>query len=215
MRLSPRDPLIGLFHVELGDAELGLGHFDAAINEYHNATDAGYRPFYAYTNLAAACALEGKMDEATSHLAEARRLNPKLTVKWMIAHTPNLPPVFEGLRKAGGDAGQIMFRAREQFKLVAERLLSAIAANEGVVATVLIFGSGFPGNSVQVRLLLNPHQAEASVPLTRRSPADMTLMGLFLGLAEKSGFGRRQFTPQLLNILKIYHKRNGATLFRV
>jgi hypothetical protein len=22
-------------------------------------------------------------------------------VKWMIAHTPNLPPVFEGLRKAG------------------------------------------------------------------------------------------------------------------
>jgi hypothetical protein len=22
-------------------------------------------------------------------------------MKWMIAHTPNLPPVFEGLRKAG------------------------------------------------------------------------------------------------------------------
>ena len=101
MRLSPRDPLIGLFHVQLGDAELGLGHFDAAIDEYHNATDSGYRPFVAYSNLAAAYALEGKIDEAQSALAEARRLNPKITVKWMIAHTPNLPPVFEGLRKAG------------------------------------------------------------------------------------------------------------------
>jgi len=101
MRLSSRDPLIGLFHVQMGDAELGLGHFDAAIDEYHNATDSGFRPFYAYTNLAAAYALDGKMDEAKSALAEARRLNPKLTVKWMIAHTPNLPPVFEGLRKAG------------------------------------------------------------------------------------------------------------------
>ncbi len=101
MRLSPRDPSIGLFHVQMGDAELGLGHFDAAIDEYHKATDAGFRPFFAYSNLAAAYALEGKMDEAKTALAEARRLNPKLTVKWVIAHTPNLPPVFEGLRKAG------------------------------------------------------------------------------------------------------------------
>ena len=101
LRLSPRDPFIGLFHVQLGNAELGLGHFDAAIDEYHNATDSGFRPFFAYSNLAAAYALEGKMDEAKTALAEARRLNPKLTVKWMIAHTPNLPPVFEGLRKAG------------------------------------------------------------------------------------------------------------------
>ena len=91
MRLSPRDPIIGVFHIVSGDAELGLGHFDAAINEYHNATDSGYRPFFVYTNLAAAYALEGKMDEAKTALAEARRLNPKLTVKWMIAHTPNLP----------------------------------------------------------------------------------------------------------------------------
>jgi adenylate cyclase len=101
LRLSPRDPFIGLFHVQLGDAELGLGHFDAAINEYRNATDSLFRPFFAYSNLAAAYALEGKMDEAKTALAEAHRLNPKLTVKWMIAHTPNLPPVFKGLRKAG------------------------------------------------------------------------------------------------------------------
>jgi tetratricopeptide (TPR) repeat protein len=71
MRLSPRDPLIGLFRVQQGDAELGLGHFDAAIDEYRNAIDSGYRTFVAYSNLAAAYALEGKMDEAKTALAEA------------------------------------------------------------------------------------------------------------------------------------------------
>jgi tetratricopeptide (TPR) repeat protein len=101
MRLSPHDPRVGVFHTISGDAELGLGHFEAAIDEYHNATDSGFRPFFAYTNLAAAYALEGKMDQAKTALAEVLRIKPQLTVKWMIAHTPNLPPVFEGLRKLG------------------------------------------------------------------------------------------------------------------
>ena len=101
MRLSPRDPYIGMWHVFLGRAELGLGHFDAALNEYRNATDSGFRTFYAYADLAAAYALEGKMDEARTALAEARRLNPKLTVKWLQSGTPNEPTLFEGLRKAG------------------------------------------------------------------------------------------------------------------
>ena len=101
MRLSPRDPYIGLWDVFLGRAELGLGHFDAALNEYRNAIDSGFRTFYAYADLAAAYALEGKMDEARTALAEARRLNPKLTVKWLQSGTPNEPTLFEGLRKAG------------------------------------------------------------------------------------------------------------------
>ena len=85
----------------MGDAELGLGHFEAAIDEYHLAIDAGWRGFFVYASLAAADALVGKMEEAKSAMAEARRLNPKLTVKWMKAHAPNIPPLFEGLRKAG------------------------------------------------------------------------------------------------------------------
>ena len=85
----------------LGNAELGLGHFDAAIHAYRQAIDAGYRTYIVYTNLAAAYALVGKMEEAKSALAEARRLNPNLTVKWRMAHGPNIPPLFEGLRKAG------------------------------------------------------------------------------------------------------------------
>jgi adenylate cyclase len=101
MRLSPRDPYIGNFHVIVGDAEISLGHVDAAIDEYRKAIDSGLRQFFAYTNLAAAYAHAGKMDEAKAALAEARRLNPAITIKWMKEHTPNLPAVFDGLRKAG------------------------------------------------------------------------------------------------------------------
>ena len=101
LRLSPRDPDVGLFHVVIADAEQGLGHFDAAIDEYRNAIDSGLDTYWAYTNLAAAYAHAGKMDEAKAALAEARRRNPQLTVKWMIEHMPNLPAVFDGVRKAG------------------------------------------------------------------------------------------------------------------
>jgi tetratricopeptide (TPR) repeat protein len=101
MRISPRDPVIALLHVDLGDAEMGLSHFDAAIDEYRKALDMGWRAYYLHTALAAAYAHEGKMDEAKAALAEARRLNPAITVKWMKEHSPNLPAVFDGLRKAG------------------------------------------------------------------------------------------------------------------
>jgi len=101
IRLSPRDRYVGVFHVDLAEAEMGLGHFGTAIDEFHKAIDSGYRPFFAYTNLAAAYAHAGRMDEAQSALAEARRLNPAITLKWLKEHTPNLPVSFEGLRKAG------------------------------------------------------------------------------------------------------------------
>jgi adenylate cyclase len=103
MRLSPHDrDLVGTWHVILGDAEISLGHFDAAIEAYRKALDLGMQgAFFAHTNLAAAYAHAGKMDEAKTQVGEARRLNPAITVKWMKEHTPNLPAVFDGLRKAG------------------------------------------------------------------------------------------------------------------
>ena len=85
----------------LGDAELGLGHFDAAIDDYHKAIDLGLH-VWSYASLTAAYALSGRMDEAKSALAEARRLEPKLTgVKWLTQFAPPIPNLFEGLRKAG------------------------------------------------------------------------------------------------------------------
>ena len=101
MLLSPRDPETPNRLLNLGMAELGLGNFDVAIDEFQKAIDAGAHYFIPYVNLAAAYALAGKMDEAKSALAEGRRLNPNLTVKWLTNHAPNLPPLFDGLRKAG------------------------------------------------------------------------------------------------------------------
>jgi len=79
LKLSPRDPYRSLWHSQSGVAELSLGHLDAAIDEYHQAIITGYPSYHPYTGLAAAYALAGNMDEAKSALAEARRLNPKLT----------------------------------------------------------------------------------------------------------------------------------------
>ena len=99
--LNPRDPLAWFAHWYLGDAELGLRHFDAAIAEYNKSIDSGFLSCLPHAGLAAAYALEGKMDEARSALAETRRLEPALTVKWLIARYPDIPPLLEGLRKAG------------------------------------------------------------------------------------------------------------------
>ena len=101
MQLSPRDPEIPNRLMNLGMAELGLGHFDAAVVEFQKAIDAGDHSFIPHANLSAAYALAGKTDKAKSALADARRLNPNLTVKWLTDHAPNLPPLFEGIRKAG------------------------------------------------------------------------------------------------------------------
>jgi adenylate cyclase len=101
MRLSPRDPRIGNWHNLMADAELGLGHFDAAIDSASTAVDAGFRLWFSYLNLAAAHALKGDMDKAKAPLAEARRLNPKLSIKWLTARKPILQPGFDALRKAG------------------------------------------------------------------------------------------------------------------
>jgi adenylate cyclase len=101
MRLSPRDPALSQWHNFMADAELGLGNFDAAIDECNKAIDGGYRVFYSYLNLAAAHAFKGDMDEAKAAVAEARRINPKLSVKWLAEHKPVLQPAFDVLREAG------------------------------------------------------------------------------------------------------------------
>jgi hypothetical protein len=51
--------------------------------------------------LVAAHALKGDIDQAKTAFAEARRLNPKLSVKWLSEHKPIPQPAFEALHKAG------------------------------------------------------------------------------------------------------------------
>ena len=64
MRLSPRDPRFAQWHNPMADAELGLGHYDGAIEEASKAIDGGYRIYFTYLNLAAAHAFKGEMDAA-------------------------------------------------------------------------------------------------------------------------------------------------------
>ena len=101
MLLSPRDPAFSHWHNWLADAEIGLGNFDAAIDACHRAIDGGYRVFYSYLNLAVASAFMGSIDEARAALAEALRLNPELSVKWLIEHKPVLQASFDKLREVG------------------------------------------------------------------------------------------------------------------
>jgi hypothetical protein len=44
---------------------------------------------------------KAKRSSTQAELAQALRLKPDLTVKWFVAHAPNLPKNVEGLRKAG------------------------------------------------------------------------------------------------------------------
>ena len=100
MRLSPRDPRMGPWHDYMAWAEAGLGHYDAAIEEANEAIDAGYKVFYPYLDLAAAHAIKGEIDEAKTAVTEARRLNPKLSIKWLMGHAYGQPTI-DALRKAG------------------------------------------------------------------------------------------------------------------
>ena len=74
MWLSPRDFLNTTFLMIAGDADINLGHFDAAIDAYRRALDSGFREFFVYARLSAAYADAGRIDEAKASLAEARRL---------------------------------------------------------------------------------------------------------------------------------------------
>ena len=101
IQLSPRDPGLGLWLFALASSDIGLGHFNDAIDECHRAIDAGLRTFPAYAILATAYAMTNRINEAKAAVVEALKLNPKLTVKNITERYPKTPAVAEGLRKAG------------------------------------------------------------------------------------------------------------------
>ncbi len=102
-RLSPRDPQSAFWHWDLGMGDFCGKRFDRAIEEFRRAVDGGLHVFFSYASLAAAEAMLGKEADAKTALAEARRLNPQLTVKWLVGQSraPSSPEMLEGLRKAG------------------------------------------------------------------------------------------------------------------
>ena len=77
------------------------GRLDAAIEQFKRAISSGYPTYFAYTFLAGAEAAKMNDAEAKLALAEARRLNPQLTIKWLTTETATPSIVIDGLRKAG------------------------------------------------------------------------------------------------------------------
>jgi tetratricopeptide (TPR) repeat protein len=101
IQLSPRDPNLGVWQSTLTASDIGLGHFDDAIDNSHRAIDAGYRTLPVYSNLAVACAMSNRVDDARAAVAEALKLNPKYSVKLMSERYHKPPVILEALRKAG------------------------------------------------------------------------------------------------------------------
>ena len=102
MRLSPRDPRTAQWHTFLSESELGLGHFDAAIDESKKAQDGGYRVFYTYVYRAAAYALKGDLDDARTNVRDALLARRDLTIKFLtVRDGAMLDSSLDALRKAG------------------------------------------------------------------------------------------------------------------
>jgi tetratricopeptide (TPR) repeat protein len=105
MRISPRDSNIGTWHMEMGRNLLALRRTDAAVQEGLKSIDSGYRTAQSYMALAAFHAAADKEPEAKVALAEAMKLNPKLSVARLNARVPSFidaPPDFRAaLIKAG------------------------------------------------------------------------------------------------------------------
>jgi adenylate cyclase len=99
--LSPRDPFSGIWYMHLALAEFCRGRLDAAIEQLKRAIVSGYPTYFPYALLAGAEAAKGNDAEAKLALAEARRLNPQLTIKSFADTMPAEPIVIDALRKAG------------------------------------------------------------------------------------------------------------------
>jgi len=113
IRLSPRDPSIGIWYFRIGVAHLLQSHIDEAIVWLEKARSANSELPYAHSHLASAFALNGETERAAIELAEARRLSGdnryssfarlKAVQYWGVPKIRALyeATYFAGLRKAG------------------------------------------------------------------------------------------------------------------
>jgi tetratricopeptide (TPR) repeat protein len=101
IKLSPRDPEMGRWRWIKGGTFNYMGRYEDAIREEQAALDSGFSNWAAYAHLAVAYAFLDRQSEAEAAVAQARKLNPKLTIKWL-RRWLDVPEVYyEGLRKAG------------------------------------------------------------------------------------------------------------------
>jgi class 3 adenylate cyclase/TolB-like protein/Flp pilus assembly protein TadD len=109
IRLSPRDPMLGVWYGTLGSADLHLGRLDQAVDRLRKAVEIAPSNEIPYFYLAAALALQGRGMEAAEACTVGRRLAPIFRIGKCRAEVQSDNSVFlaqrervyEGLRKAG------------------------------------------------------------------------------------------------------------------
>jgi adenylate cyclase len=101
IKLSPRDPEMGRWRWTKGKTFNDMGQYQDAIREETAALDSGYSAWPVYAALAVAYAFTGRQSEAEAAVVQARKVNPKLTIKWYSARIEEPEVTYEGLRKAG------------------------------------------------------------------------------------------------------------------
>jgi adenylate cyclase len=99
--LSPRDPEMGRWHWIRGKTLDYMGRYQDAIRELQAALDGGYGVWPVYSHLAVAHGALGQRSEAEAALVQARKLNPKLTIKWYRARIEEPEVIFQNLVEAG------------------------------------------------------------------------------------------------------------------
>ena len=114
IRLSPRDPEIGVWYWNIGQVLLLQSRIDEAIVWLEKARNASPEPSYIHASLASAYGLKGETERAAAELAEARRLASddrySSLVSLRATRDRRVPPAaqaiaeatyYVGLRKAG------------------------------------------------------------------------------------------------------------------
>ena len=111
IRLSPHDPGTPGAYQVLGLCHLLLGDLEQAVHFSRKSRAGNPRLYYTHTNLAAALALRGDLDDARAVMAEAIKFKPEpSSLARMRASLPYANPkylallektVFAGLRLAG------------------------------------------------------------------------------------------------------------------
>ena len=106
MRLSPRDPQQARYLSTIGLCHFMAKRFADAVEFERRAVQLRPHFLAAWRTLAAAAGLSGDRDVAVSALAEAKRLQPDLSIDWIekyqpIVHEKDRAMYIEGLRVAG------------------------------------------------------------------------------------------------------------------
>jgi TolB-like protein/class 3 adenylate cyclase/Tfp pilus assembly protein PilF len=111
IRLSPRDPNLGEWYLDIGIASFMMDQLGEAIRCLRRSTEANPNFAVTYLTLAAACSLDGRDEEARAALSEYLRRVPMMTISKLRAspspfstHPAYLAwreRVYDGLCKAG------------------------------------------------------------------------------------------------------------------